>query len=65
MEIRRARNGRDLTWRAQEVHGRLPYRLGLAYLISAPLGPERTGQLPDDIVLNPKIIDILIRITRR
>jgi hypothetical protein len=37
----------------------------LAYLISAPLGPERTGQLPDDIVLNPKIIDILIRITRR
>jgi hypothetical protein len=43
----------------------LTHRLGLAYLISASLGPQRTGQLPDDIVLNAKIIDVLIVITRR
>jgi hypothetical protein len=31
----------------------------------ASLGPERTGQFPNDIVLNAKVIDVLIVITCR
>ena len=44
--------------------GSLPPRSGLAYLISAPLGPQGTGQFSDDVILNAKVIDVLIRIIR-
>jgi hypothetical protein len=33
--------------------------------MSASLGPERTGQFSDDIVLKAKVIDVLIVVTRR
>jgi hypothetical protein len=60
-QLEKLENGEGL----RSSMGSLAPRSGLAYLISAPLGPQRTGQFSDDVILNAEVIDVLIVITRR
>ncbi len=63
-EVRKPRSWPDLTWKAQELHGGLPASK-ISYgacLMSASLGPQRSGQFPNDIILKAKVINFIIRI---
>ena len=63
-EVRKPHSWPDLTWKAQELYGGLPASK-ISYgacLMSASLGPQRSGQFPNDIILKAKVINFTIRI---